>query len=157
MAGAHGEAAAGQEATSEVVVPLAEAEALLSLRAVRRPPPLDGADRIDGTLVFRLVFMGSSRWAVPSARGCCHNNCSSHIIRSASHQLHVLWKGLVPAVAVRFGVLPIYFDSRPEQDVKLLSHCRHLSSIPCLPVHVPAELHILTQSNLYVCFLSATA
>ena len=58
-------------AAGDVAAPLAEAEALLSLHAARRSAPLDGMGSSDGTPDFRPIFMGSSRWAVTTARGCC--------------------------------------------------------------------------------------
>ena len=58
-------------AAGDAAAPLAEAEALLGLHAARRSAPLDGTGSIDRTPDFRPVFMGSSRWAVTTARGCC--------------------------------------------------------------------------------------
>ena len=61
-----------QEVLCNVIPPpLAEAEALLSLHAACRSAPLDGMGSSDGTPDFRPIFMGSSRWAVTTARGCC--------------------------------------------------------------------------------------
>ena len=69
---AHGEAAAVQEVSCNVIPPpLAEAEALLSLHAACRSAPLDGMGSSSGTPDFRPINMGSSRWAVTTARGCC--------------------------------------------------------------------------------------
>ena len=54
-----------------MVAPLAEAEALLSLHVERQPAALDGMGSSEGTPVFRLIFVGSSRGAATTARLCC--------------------------------------------------------------------------------------
>ena len=68
-------------------------------------------------------------------------------IRSASDQPRFYGRGWCPFVAVRFGVLPVL-----SSDVKLLSHCKRPSPIPCLPVHVhvPATCMYCPQCNLCV-------
>ena len=67
-AAAHGE---GLALVADVVAPLAEAEALLSLQVERQSAPLDSMGSNEGTPVFRLLFVGSSRGAATTARLCC--------------------------------------------------------------------------------------